>query len=1284
MPLRSPDGSSMAAPLRALGLIADGSRCPNRTAGQGCGTLWPRPPTLDRRDEEPSLLLVCVFRGTDLAQLQQWVDYHLLLGATRIGLIDNSCDGGLAARRAALQRYHGLVVHITEFGCGVQLSNLESFPLERYGCDMRWRGRERLWYATNDGSQNLSFYPGGFLGCESCVRERREPRLQMISCALFRSFGLRVGSGAALAELRSPAILLIDDDEYVMLSEPSARLSDVVRSLVAARTCTLSLSWRSYGHSGHICQPKSERFFEELQKRAPLPSELRGMDRALVDQAYAVQKQHHLNPFVGLSKKVLLLSDVTQGCTHHVCSRCTAGFTCDGTRAQCPKRRKWSWKEFRRTGQADAAMGGLTSPEPNASGLRIWLAHYSYQSEARWQQKRKRGRVSVGKKKRTLATPPPFFNTITDDSVPRSLEQRLARERGLSAELRTCLLRQLLGKEAAAGAGVDVGVGVDAGVVVDAGEDMRRLRGKEARPSRARLVSVPPPQSPAGVGSTSSGLAPSAPDSSRIAITFSPSTPERARRMLAWLAPAGADWCIAELPVVHPSSFWMNRTTAEADDIFYLPGGRSAPERFFRVPQEHVTEKEAHKVASAYVHLRAMRCFASRSCHPCFRGARWLFVAEDDILPSTSPVTAPWRHLPRILLRALAHLNSTASLRMVNKLMLISKGDRPDERGEARFDVSEDVRRCREWERVPSLGTVPPANSTATWQPSTSAATWLARCHVKSAQAYMMRRDQAERVLREHSVYLRLGVAHCADPWHSDDGSCGKDPSLFKHNFKRCQRAGKSCLGMSLLLRHSASDGPHALAPGHDGRRGPARKARVTDLFKHVNTHRFTNYSQFPLYASTCGTGVARGTDQARDSRGCKTLTAERVATVWPLDDMFLRLASSRGRRNHDCTVLDGRLISVLGRWANSVEDWQLPSQLYVPIEALRHGSSVTSAGGASAISSGGSSAISAGGASASGASASGVSGEWSRGGRDVVADEVLNDCNHVVAVPLSLSGGGTELWLPCGFEGHHVGHETSTNVTRIVNTTSLEVRAGPRIEQAGGACAALALPVGRDGEERVQACAIGGTDGNHNSGRFLDSVRCFSRVSGVWHEPTARLPLAMDHGNAVLLPAGTCNPHDPPRVLLLNFRTHHYANQRTEVFAVDLDGSIADSTSARQRWGASPHANRPHANRPHVNRSLPEWYLFANDSDSLPRDAAGVVLAASGRVILSFGGVYYARSHDRSVGEDLRSARHAMPGVSVQKTKWKPLADDGGKRCMNPDSRNYPVPWLPNHSPEP
>ena len=81
----------------------------------------------------------------------------------------------------------------------------------------------------------------------------------------------------------------------------------------------------------------------------------------------------------------------------------------------------------------------------------------------------------------------------------------------------------------------------------------------------------------------------------------------------------------------------------------------------------------------------------------------------------------------------------------------------------------------------------------------------------------------------------------------------------------------------------------------------------------------------------------------------------------------------------------------------------------------------------------------------------------------------------------------------------------------------------------------------------------------HHTAGQFLDTVQCYDRASGRWRKDAfSRLPVAFDHGNAVLMRPGACGAGSPGRVLILNTRSTHYDNlasgRRSEVYAHDLD----------------------------------------------------------------------------------------------------------------------------------
>ena len=97
----------------------------------------------------------------------------------------------------------------------------------------------------------------------------------------------------------------------------------------------------------------------------------------------------------------------------------------------------------------------------------------------------------------------------------------------------------------------------------------------------------------------------------QVALTYSPSTEARARKMQEWLAPGGDAWCPVVLPPVHPDDFQVTGGLAAGTrytNVHHI-STNALPELFFKIPSSHVRELEAHKVASAYVHLRALQCF---------------------------------------------------------------------------------------------------------------------------------------------------------------------------------------------------------------------------------------------------------------------------------------------------------------------------------------------------------------------------------------------------------------------------------------------------------------------------------------------------------------------------------------------------------------------------------------------------------------------------------------------------------------------------------------------------
>jgi hypothetical protein len=238
-----------------------------------------------------------------------------------------------------------------------------------------------------------------------------------------------------------------------------------------------------------------------------------------------------------------------------------------------------------------------------------------------------------------------------------------------------------------------------------------------------------------------------------------------------------------------------------------------------------------------------------------------------------------------------------------------------------------------------------------------------------------------------------------------------------------------------------------------------------------------------------------------------------------------------------------------------------------------------------------------------------------------------LDDLNHVSAVLVRAVRDNNddaekeepdqwEIWLPCGFHGDVVNGEISSTYVRIVDVTTLQVRYGPRLPEAGGACVATAANILPN--EPPMICVAGGTDGTHDRGRFLRQTYCYDRVRHVWHSPFGRLPYGLDHGSLAVIEPGVCHPDDPQRWLILNFRTKPYGDAHSEILAFDWPRTNGFWTLADLQ-------------DPTKSTDLESWYIYHNGTEddhlrhpeAVGRDASGVVVA-SRRHIVNFGGTYH------------------------------------------------------------
>ena len=252
-------------------------------------------------------------------------------------------------------------------------------------------------------------------------------------------------------------------------------------------------------------------------------------------------------------------------------------------------------------------------------------------------------------------------------------------------------------------------------------------------------------------------------------VTYSPSNKIRHARMRSWLNPLSDSLCVAELPGVTPSNF----SVAISRDSF---SGAVKADVFLNTTNEHLFRLALGRslqggpmhlalsgktVCSGFNHLRALRCFTGRSCHPCFATtrARWVVVLEDDVQPQKNGAPAPAAQLPSLLHALFRGLQNNSFFAAVNKIQLAT---RP--------------------RAVCKAGCASPSPFLAQQWPQAC----LRRCRgFHDSHGYAMRRGHAKRVVGIHLMLLS-GSTDCTNPWHSADGSCGNDPVLLNNFFGQC------------------------------------------------------------------------------------------------------------------------------------------------------------------------------------------------------------------------------------------------------------------------------------------------------------------------------------------------------------------------------------------------------------------------------------------------------------------------------------------------------------------
>lgn len=187
-------------------------------------------------------------------------------------------------------------------------------------------------------------------------------------------------------------------------------------------------------------------------------------------------------------------------------------------------------------------------------------------------------------------------------------------------------------------------------------------------------------------------------------------------------------------------------------------------------------------------------------------------------------------------------------------------------------------------------------------------------------------------------------------------------------------------------------------------------------------------------------------------------------------------------------------------------------------------------------------------------------------------------DINHISAVlTKQVDSDAYEIWMSCGFRGSKLDEEhsiTNSLILRqnmssidIVNGWLSEPIEGPHlpVEEATGACAALALPIdGPDEPEHI--CRFAGSIGKHDHGVFQNTVSCFNRRTNEFIKLPS-LPSVADHLNVIRIPKGVCNKDDDSKLIAFNFRNASYGKEVRDMYELALIEKETDGSLSWRNW---------------------------------------------------------------------------------------------------------------------
>jgi hypothetical protein len=207
------------------------------------------------------------------------------------------------------------------------------------------------------------------------------------------------------------------------------------------------------------------------------------------------------------------------------------------------------------------------------------------------------------------------------------------------------------------------------------------------------------------------------------------------------------------------------------------------------------------------------------------------------------------------------------------------------------------------------------------------------------------------------------------------------------------------------------------------------------------------------------------------------------------------------------------------------------------------------------------------------------------------------------------------EMWIPCGFFGHQIDHETAVDHVRIIRKmiggdTDYQFLRGPDLPNPRGGCTTDVLYL--DGPDKPgHICVFAGSNGTHDAGFFYRTNFCFDRLNATWNELPS-LPSGFDHHTMLKIPEVRCTPNKTvgPYLFVFHGRAKAYGQALRNIFALKM-----------------PKVNDPH---PMETILKHKWVTFVKDEH--PCDAAGSSVSANGRYVIQYGGLLHNKT-DKAAG---------------------------------------------------